>query len=193
METTPFSVVYNNFFSRITDDMFLELDKIDTEKILEELLMQAIPLFEFPKVSLDFCPSVIETVMEEEWNPDTETMDLIPVKKITQEGYFKYKLTLDEISVLASYMVVYWLGYQLASVENVRMKYSGSDYKLTSQANHMAKLQSLKNNYQQQAFHLQRLYNRRRIGEDGVYVSNLDKLDAAPAWRKGGEPHAYKI
>ena len=30
-------------------------------------------------------------------------------------------------------------GQQLASVENTRMKYSGSDFKFTSQANHMAK------------------------------------------------------
>jgi hypothetical protein len=36
------------------------------------------------------------------------------------------------MNILATYMVVEWLGQQLASVENIRMKYSGSDFKFTS-------------------------------------------------------------
>jgi len=41
-------------------------------------------------------------------------------------------------------MVVEWISQQLASIENTRMKYSGSDFKFTSQANHIQKLQKLK-------------------------------------------------
>ena len=52
-------------------------------------------------------------------------------------GSFTNTLTAEEINILATYMVVEWLGQQLASVENTRMKYSGSDFKFTSQANHM--------------------------------------------------------
>ena len=44
-------------------------------------------------------------------------------------------------------MVVEWIGQQLASVENVRMKYSGPDFKFTSQANHIHKLIQLEKEY----------------------------------------------
>jgi len=40
-------------------------------------------------------------------------------------------------------MMCAWVQRQLTSIENTRMKYSGSDFKMTSQANHMAKLQNL--------------------------------------------------
>ena len=43
------------------------------------------------------------------------------------------------------------------------MKYSGSDFKFTSQANHMAKIKVLIDAYKQDSFHLQRLYKRRKI------------------------------
>jgi hypothetical protein len=41
------------------------------------------------------------------------------------------------------------------------MKYSGTDFKFTSQANHMQKLLQLKKDYEREGFHLQRLYKRR--------------------------------
>jgi hypothetical protein len=44
-------------------------------------------------------------------------------------------------------MVVEWFNQQLASVEVTRMKYSGSDFKFTSQANHMSKLKVLKTDF----------------------------------------------
>jgi hypothetical protein len=44
-------------------------------------------------------------------------------------------------------MVCSWIDQQLASVELTRMKYSGSDFKFTSQANHMQKLLQLKKDY----------------------------------------------
>ena len=54
-------------------------------------------------------------------------------------------------------MIVEWMGQQLATVELIRMKYSGSDFKFTSQANHMHKLKD----YERKGFHLQRLYKRK--------------------------------
>ena len=70
-------------------------------------------------------------------------------------------------------MIVEWLGQQLASVENTRMKYSGSDFKFTSQANHMQKLLALKRDYEREGFHLQRLYKRRAPDEDGIPRSTM--------------------
>jgi hypothetical protein len=47
------------------------------------------------------------------------------------------------------------------------MKYSGSDFKMTSQANHLSKLLNLLSECQKQSVHMQNLYKRRRkYGED---------------------------
>lgn len=78
-------------------------------------------------------------------------------------------------------MIVNWIGQQLASVENVRMKYSGADFKFTSQANHMQKLLQLKKDYEREGFHLQRLYKRRIKDKNGVYHSTLGKIMETPA------------
>ena len=52
INTTPFSYIYDNFLSKITDDMFMELNELDTYRILEDLLVAAIPKFEFPRQDL---------------------------------------------------------------------------------------------------------------------------------------------
>ena len=63
------------------------------------------------------------------------------------------------------------------------MKYSGTDFKMTSQANHLGKLLTLLSETQRQSLHMQRLYKRRRTGEDGKIKSNWDifKEDSAIA------------
>ena len=73
-------------------------------------------------------------------------------------------------------MIVEWLSQQLASVENTRMKYSGSDFKFTSQANHMSKIQAMKKDYERRGFHLQRLYKRRMADANGVMRSTFGSI-----------------
>lgn len=46
---TSFQEMYDFFLSGITDDMFLEMTKEDTEQVLEEILIAALPHFEFPR------------------------------------------------------------------------------------------------------------------------------------------------
>jgi len=46
-----------------------------------------------------------------------------------------------------------WLDRQINSIENIRMKYSGSDFKMTSQANHLAKLLTLKTENHRENIH----------------------------------------
>lgn len=157
---TPFSIVYDSFLSKITDDMYMELSPQDTEKILQELLLSAIHSFEFPKQSLEY-----REITEEEKEDLPFTTP-----------YFINTLSQQEINILATYMVVEWLGQQLATVENTRMKYSGSDFKFTSQANHMQKILQLKKHYQEQGFHLQRLYKRRELDDNGVYKTTMDSI-----------------
>jgi len=52
MNTTSFSLVYDSFLSKITDDMYLELTELDTFRMLEQLLLSAIEKFEFPRTNL---------------------------------------------------------------------------------------------------------------------------------------------
>lgn len=118
IEYTPFDDVYSAFLSKITDDMYMELTPQDTYQILRQLLLSALPKFEFPRQSLDY---QVRTIEQED-----ESGSLI-----TKEEYvFINKLTNEEVNIISTYMIVEWIGQQLASVENVRMKYSGSDLAL---------------------------------------------------------------
>ena len=51
---TLFNEVYDIFFDKITDDMYIELTEYDTKKDCQSILINAIPLFEFPKKSLSY-------------------------------------------------------------------------------------------------------------------------------------------
>jgi hypothetical protein len=56
------------------------------------------------------------------------------------------------------------------------MKYSGSDFKFTSQASHMQKLLQMKRDYEREGFHLQRLYKRRKMDANGIMRSTFGVL-----------------
>lgn len=147
---TSFETIYKRFLSKITDDMYLEISERETHELLEQLLLNAIPYFEFPRIDVS--------------EYDNELKE------------FDNELSNEEINILATYMIVGWIDQQLASVENTRMKYSGSDFKFTSQANHLAKLLQMKKEYIQQGFHLQRLYKRRIKGKDGKIKPTLSEI-----------------
>lgn len=146
--STPFSAVYDKFLSKVTDDMYMEITESETVALLNELLESAIPWFEFPRVNLGA-------------RNDTE---------------FLVALSDEEINILATYMIVEWMGQQLATIELIRMKYSGSDFKFTSQANHMHKLKDLQKEYERKGFHLQRLYKRRKADSKGIMRSTFGSI-----------------
>lgn len=178
---TPFSKIYDIFLSRVTDDMYMELTELDTYRMLEELLISAIPWFEFPKVDLLYEEE--ECIGYGIYCGVESNMIEVP-SLIYSYGYFYNILTVEEMNILSSYMIVEWLTQQLASVENTRMKYSGSDYKFTSQANHMQKLLALKKDYEREGFHLQRLYKRRKKDENGNIVSTMNQImESSPRGR----------
>ena len=182
---TQFTDIYNRFLGKITDDMYMELTPEDTIRDLRSLLIDAIPGFEFPRKRLD--DYSIETLVIREdlvqegdfvigvvWNtPDEEEDEEIPDVYI-ERSHFDADLTSEEINILALLMMCAWLQRQVTSIENTRMKYSGSDFKMTSQANHLAKLLNLLTECQRQSFHMQRLYKRRRTNDEGYIESNWD-------------------
>ena len=105
-EPTSFEEIYNRFLGKITEDMYLEWTYEDTVKDMKNILIDAIPGFEFPRFSL--------------YDYD-----------LNLESYNTH-LTSEEINILALLMYNTWLQRQVASIENTRMKYSGSDFKMTS-------------------------------------------------------------
>ena len=147
---TEFRAIYNSFLSKITDDMYMELTREDTESMLFELFESALPCFEFPRKNIY------------DYDVDMQSYNI--------------ELSKEEINIIATYMIDEWIGHQLASVENTRMKYSGSDFKFTSQANHMQKLLQLKKDYERLGFHLQRLYKRRLQDNNGIFRSTMGKI-----------------
>ena len=147
---TSFETIIDRFLGKITDDMYLELTPEDTIRDAKQFLVDAIPYFEFPRFALyDYNTEL------EEYNVD---------------------LTDEEINILALLMKTAWLERQINSVENTRMKYSGSDFKMTSQANHLSKLIQLKHEKVRESTHAQRLYKRRKFNADGTISSNWSCL-----------------
>ena len=183
MNKTPFSKVYDSFLSKVTDDMYMELTELETFRMLQELLVSSIHWFEFPRVNINDYDE--NEIIDEETYSGVESENK-PVKAIIYSGgYFNVPLTTEEINVLSTYMIVEWMGQQLASVENTRMKYSGSDFKFTSQANHMAKILTVQKDYERKGFHLQRLYKRRIVNDNGETKSTIETImESYPQGRK---------
>ena len=147
---TTFETIIDRFLGKITDDMYLELTPEDTIRDAKQFLIDAIPYFEFPRFALyDYDADL------EEYNVD---------------------LTAEEINILALLMKTAWLDRQINSIEVTRMKYSGADFKLTSQANHLSKLLQLKSENVRESIHAQRLYKRRKFNKDGTVSSNWSCL-----------------
>ena len=172
--TTPFSIVYDSFLSKVTDDMYMELTELETFRMLQELLISALLKFEFPRkdISNYELAYIEETVIYKGVESDNKEV----YADILGEGHFNVSLSAEEVNIISTYMIVEWLGQQLASVENTRMKYSGSDFKFTSQANHMQKILAIKKDYEREGFHLQRLYKRRIADKNGVMRSTFGKV-----------------
>lgn len=124
---TSFDTIIDAFLSKITDDMYLELTEEDTIRDAKQYLLDAIPHFEFPRFA--------------------------PYDYDEKKGVYNVDLTREEIDILAILMKQAWLDRQINSIENTRMKYSGSDFKFTSQANHLAKLLNLKSENHRENIH----------------------------------------
>ena len=170
---TRFSVIYNRFLEKITDDMYMELTPEDTIRDLQNLLIDAIPGFEFPRVCLDDYYIHTEIINEADalpgdfilavlWGELPEDGEMKAPNVLVERSSFAATLSSEEINILALLMKQGWVQRQVTSIENTRMKYSGSDFKMTSQANHLQKLLSLLEESRRDSFHMQRVYKRRK-------------------------------
>lgn len=134
---TPFVDVYNRFLGKITDDMYVELTPQDTIRDLRNLIIDAIPNFEFPRK--DLYNYTLETEVKGEdkvltsdfiigmlWNDEDAEPDEAP-KVVIEHSYFAADLTSEEINIIAQLMLIGWVQRQVTSIENTRMKFTGSN------------------------------------------------------------------
>ena len=192
---TKFSEIYNRFLEKITDDMYMELTPQDTIRDLQHLLVDAIPGFEFPRKNLYDYEIKVAQISEDSvtendfiigvvWNDLLDNPESLVPDVLVEQSSFNDELTSEEINILALLMKCGWIQRQVTSIENTRMKYSGSDFKMTSQANHLAKLLNLLSEAQRESFHMQRLYKRRKLDDNGVYQSEWYLFGKNRAMRK---------
>ena len=159
--------------------MYLEFTEEDTLEMLQDLLLNALPRFEFPR--FDIFDYELGTWQDLGTYQGEESDNVeVPVTGWVG-GAFNHNLTDEEINIIALNMVIEWLSQQLDTTENTREKYSGSDFKFTSQANHMAKLKVLIDAQKIDSIHLQRIYKRRRFTPNGAQ-STMGDIVSKPTY-----------
>ena len=127
---TLFVTVYNRFLGKITDDMYMELTPDDTIRDLQNLLIDSIPGFEFPRQNLYNYEIKVLEIHEDELLPDdfiigtvwgeiSEDNNQTP-KVIVDRSSFSVDLTNEEINILALLMKQAWVQRQVTSIENTK-------------------------------------------------------------------------
>lgn len=135
---TKFTAIYNRFLNKITDDMYMELTPADTIRDLQRLLIENISGFEFPRVNLEDYTIDVKIIPEDEiseddfiigilWDDLEDGEGKVPMVMV-ENSFFTFELTAEEMNILALLMMKAWLQRQVTSIENTRMKYSGSNF-----------------------------------------------------------------
>lgn len=112
---TTFTAVYNRFLGKITDDMYMEMTPEETIKDLRQLLIDAIPGFEFPRK--DIGDYVLETLVVDEdkiedgdfvigiiWD-ELSDGEYPQAQALIERSHFTADLTSEEINILALLMM----------------------------------------------------------------------------------------
>ncbi len=138
---TSYQKAYDAFFRYITDDMYMMITKEETEADCESLLLASVPLYEFP-----------ETV--------------IRLDEVNKQ--FNRELSLEELNIIGFGMVQIWLQRQITSIELIRQKMTGADFKVSSQASHLNRLEDLLKSTKIEHRRMQMLDSRREVKGDKV-------------------------
>lgn len=178
LKPTSFSTIYDAFFSIVTDDMYMELTKEDTYSMLQDILLLTLSRFEFPRFDIFDYEEGSWGYIGEYTGIESNYNEVAAYGWIG--GSFNTQLTREEINIIALNMVIGWLGQQLNTTELTKEKYSSSDFKFSSQANHMAKLKVLIDAQKTDCFHLQRLYKRRIRTPEGKIQSTFGSIMQRP-------------
>ena len=111
---TSFDVVFQRFLNKITDPDLTSLLPNTLDSILTDFLQSAIVHFRKCQKDLNNFDLNLKT--------------------------FNIDLSLDEIEILSSLMVIEWTNQQIHRTELLRQSLSSKDYAMYSQANHLDKM-----------------------------------------------------
>jgi len=142
MMSTPFQSVYDSFLMKVEDYSFLNLTQEDLESDLENYLNISSAKFRVCK------------------------KDLSDKNLTTKE--FNVDLSIMEIEILSSLMVVEYLKPQITTSNLLKQKMTDKDFKIYSQGNHLDQLMKL---YKQMKHESQSLIN-----DYSFYSNSLDDL-----------------
>lgn len=183
---TPFFSIYCTFLSNITDDLYLELTYEDTFKMLEKMLMQAIAMFKWPRFPKYAFNREVPTMIGESKTQGPDGEEIIE-EVVISKGCWTIQLSLEEIDILSDLMMLKWMDAQLFSANNTKMRYSSSDFKFTSQANHISKLSALKRDLEQSVKSKQSMYRRQKIDAFGNVTPDYEGLSTPKYLQDRGE------
>lgn len=130
---TPFSTVFQRFLNKVTDQNLASLPSENLESIMTDYLQSSVVRFRKCK-------------------QDIKNID------ITNQQ-FNVNLTLEEIEILANWMVYEWTNQQVYKVELLRQSLSSKDYAMYSQANHLQALLSLRESTKKDVHSLMSYYS----------------------------------
>lgn len=168
---TYFAEIYERFLNNITTDMYILIEENETIKLLQTLLISSLSDFEYPKFPINeynlFPPRFYsEEIIDEEGIPHV-------IEKIDDDSGYPFKLNNEEISIIADLMTVRWIGQQLVNGDLLLMTYSGTDFKGSSQANHISRLNALRVAYVEVADKHMFNYSKSEINEYGLKESTF--------------------
>ena len=116
--SVPYSNIYDLFLDEISDSTFLQFIEVDRDLILNKLLLKSISRFHACKTDLKDRDEVLE-----KFNSDPSD---------------------EEQLILSTIMRYHWLNQKIYNIDLIKQKMTTKDFKLTSQAEHLKNLQSLK-------------------------------------------------
>ena len=181
---TPFLTIYNSFLNRVTSEMYMEMTELDTFEQLQGILLNAIPRFKLPRFDILNYEEGYLDYSGTYKGVESDKREVPSIKWIG--GTFSDILTVEEINILSLAMVIEWFIQQLNTTEYTKMKYSGSDFKFTSQANHMAKLKVMIDKYEEECRCLQDTYKRRkrvdRENGNKEFIATLGQIMEVPGY-----------
>lgn len=114
VDMTPYSEIYERFLSLITEYDFFEMDQEEFEAELEVKLEMAVSKLVLLSIEMDV-------------NTQSFTQELTPLEK----------------TILAHALLGEWLSQRVYDVQNMRNHMASSDFKIFSNANHLAEMVKL--------------------------------------------------
>lgn len=184
---TPFTTIYESFLARVTDEMYLEMTDGEVTEQLQTILINSLNRFNYPRFDIQDYELGSFDYLGEYNGVDSDYIDSPLYAWIG--GKFNDDLTVEEINILSVCMLAEWFIQQIANTNLTRMIYTGSDFKMSSQASHLNRLNTLKESALSDVKRLLDLYDRRiRVGKN--YKPRIGKimtkLDYSPVSKENG-------